>query len=153
MFALENIHPKYRSILHAIQLVLAVTCPVIEKYGLDIILKPFIDDLKVLANDGIAASIGGEEKIFHGALLVFLAENFASHSLGGFKESSSFAMCICRTCMITSSYYKGQYDISSITLRSTGSHEAQCSQLNGDLHDHYSNPGGKDRERSQVTVQ
>ena len=80
LFALGNIHPKYRSTLRTIQLVLANTCPAIEKYGLDLVLKPFIDDLKVLASDGIAVSVGGEGKVFHGALLVFLADNLASHA-------------------------------------------------------------------------
>ena len=64
LFTLGNIHPKYRSTLCTIQLVLATTCPVIENYGIDIILKPFIDDLKVLASDGITVSVGGEEKFF-----------------------------------------------------------------------------------------
>ena len=54
-------------------------------------------------------------------------------------------MGICRTCIITSSSYKGQYDLSSISLRSTESHEAQCSQLNGDLHEHYSKAYGINR--------
>ena len=138
LFSLGNIHPKYQSTLRTIQLVLAATYPVVKNYGLDIILKPFIDDLKVVASDGITVSVGGEERNFRGALLVFLADNLASHSLGGFKESFSFAMCICRTCMITSSGYKGQYDISSISLRSTESHEDQCTLLNGELYEHYS---------------
>ena len=151
-FTLGNIHPTYRSTLRTIQFVLAATCPVIENYGLDIILKPFIDDLQILASDGIAVSIGGEEKVFRGALLVFLADNLASHSLGGFKESFSFAMRICRTCMITSSCYKNQYDLSSISLRSTESHEAQCSQLNGELHEHYSKTYGINRRSCLLDI-
>ena len=74
--------------------------------------------------DGIVVSVGGEEKTFRGALLVFLVDNLASHALGGFKESF-FSLRICRTCMITSRGYKGQFDLSSILLRSTESHEAQ----------------------------
>lgn len=68
LFALGNIHPKYRSTLRTIQLVLTAT---IENYGLHIISKPFIDDLKVRASDGIAFSMGAKEKVFRGVLLVF----------------------------------------------------------------------------------
>ena len=121
---------------------MAATCPVIENYGINTILKPFIDDLKVLASDGITVSVGGEEKVFCGALLVLLADNWASHTLGGFKESFSFAVRIYRTCMITSSGYKDQCNISSVSLRSTESHEAQCSQLNGEFYVHYSKAYG-----------
>ena len=39
LFTLGNIHPKYRSSLRSIQLVVAATYPVIETYGLDIILN------------------------------------------------------------------------------------------------------------------
>ena len=83
LFALGNIPPKYWSILRTIQLVLAATCPMIENNGLCIILKPFVDDLKNLASNGITVSVGGEEKVFRGALFVFLGDNLASHSLGG----------------------------------------------------------------------
>ena len=131
---------------------MAATYPVVENYGLNIILKPFIDDLKVLASDGITVSVGGEERNFRGALLVFLADNLANHSLGGFKESFSFAMHICRTCMITSSGYNGQYDISSVSLRCTESHEDQCTLLNGELYEHYSKTYGINRRSSLLDI-
>lgn len=34
-------------------------------------------------------------------LLFFLADNLAAHSVGGFKESFSFAKRICHSCMAT----------------------------------------------------
>ena len=84
----------------------------------------------------------------HFTTLVFIADNLASHSLGGFKESFS-SMRICRTCMITSSSYKGQYDLSSISAKS---HEAQCRQLNGDLYDHYSKVYGINQRSSLLDI-
>ena len=152
LFTLGNIHPKYRSSLRTIQLVIAATYPVILNHGLDAILKPFIEDLKVLANDGIVVTVGGEDRTFRGGLLVFLADNLASHALGGFKENFSFSMRICRTCMITSNCYKCQYDLSSVVLRSTGSHETQCSHLNGPLRDHYSKTYGINRRSSLLDI-
>lgn len=61
LFTLGNIHPKYRSSLHVIHLVLAVTTPIMEKYGMDLILQPFIRDLKILASQGITMQIGDKE--------------------------------------------------------------------------------------------
>lgn len=51
-FSLGNIHPKYRSSLRAIQLVSLAPVPLIEKYGIDKILQPFVDDLNTLYTDG-----------------------------------------------------------------------------------------------------
>ena len=64
--------------------------PIIEKYGLDSVLKPFITDLNTLATTGISLSVGGVARMFKGALLAFLADNLASNELGGFKKSFSF---------------------------------------------------------------
>ena len=47
-YTLENINPKYRSQLDAIQLLAIATSPVIKKYGIDAILEPFLDDLQFL---------------------------------------------------------------------------------------------------------
>ena len=44
-FTLGNIHPKYRSTLRAINLVLVATVPVIERHGINEIMKPFLSDL------------------------------------------------------------------------------------------------------------
>ena len=53
LFTLGNIHPKYRSSLRVIHLLIAATVPVVEKYGLDEILQPFIRDLRILATEGV----------------------------------------------------------------------------------------------------
>ena len=42
-----------------------------------------------------------ELKLVLAVISVFLADNLAAHAVGGFKESVSFALRICRTCMIT----------------------------------------------------
>lgn len=152
LFTLGNIQPKCRSTLRTIQLVIAATIPVIENNGLDVILKPFLEDLETLASDGLVISTEQGDKTFRGALLVFLADNLASHALGGFKESFSFSLRICRTCMITSSSYKGQFDLSSICLRSAETHETQCRQLDGPLSDHYSKAYGINRRSSLMDI-
>ena len=60
LFSLGNIAPKYRSALHVFQLVGVATVPIIQKYGIEKILKPFICDLKVLSSSGITIEVNGK---------------------------------------------------------------------------------------------
>ena len=48
---LLNIHPAYRSTLHSIQLLAVAKSSHIRTYGIDAVLKPIVDDLKILAED------------------------------------------------------------------------------------------------------
>lgn len=47
-FTLGNLSPKYRSYLPNIQLVAIAKTSVISAYGINQILKPFVDDIKKL---------------------------------------------------------------------------------------------------------
>ena len=87
-FTVGNIHPKFRSSLRAIHLLIVPPYPVIAKHDLDEILKPFLSDLRVLSDTGVDIDIDGEVRTFHGALLCFQADNLASHALGGFNGGS-----------------------------------------------------------------
>ena len=95
LFTLGNIPPKFQSTLKSINLVACAVHPIIDKYGIDCILEPFIKDLNTLATEGIDVTIDGKQCNFKGGLLCFLADNLASNSLGGFKESFSFAYHFC----------------------------------------------------------
>ena len=48
-FFLGNIHPKLRSSLKAINLVAVANSTVIDKYGMNKVLQPFVRDLNLLA--------------------------------------------------------------------------------------------------------
>lgn len=50
-YQLANIYPEYRSKLKSIQLVAIVEHRYLKKYGLDVIVKPFVEELKVLGRD------------------------------------------------------------------------------------------------------
>ncbi len=45
-YTLGNIHPQLRSTLRAIQLLSVVNVTLIEKYGMDEVLRPFVEELK-----------------------------------------------------------------------------------------------------------
>ena len=54
---LGNIHPKYRSNLHVIQLVAAVETWILQKHSIQKILEPFMSDIKALETVSIYAHI------------------------------------------------------------------------------------------------
>lgn len=152
LFALGNIDPKFRSTLRVIHLVVAVTGPVLETHGLDAILEPFLGDLRTLATDGIVVSVNGTERTFKGALLAVLADNLASHGLGGFKESFSFAIRICRTCMITKDDFRLCFSSNDCNHRSDSQHEEHCRLVCGPLQSHYSAAYGVNRRSALMDV-
>lgn len=47
-YTLGNVHPKYRSRLMCIQLLAVVKSSVLQQYGPDVVLEPFMDDIKTL---------------------------------------------------------------------------------------------------------
>ena len=144
-YFLANVRPQYRSTLRSIQLVAVGKHEDILKYGIDNFLLPFVEDLKVLYCNGITVSVGGIERVLHGSLLAFLADNLAAHFVGGFKQSMSFALRICRGCMITREQSQECFQESCCLLRTAQTHFEQCSLLVGPLADHYSTSYGINR--------
>lgn len=130
-FTLGNISPLFRSSLKSIFLVAVAKSSTIKVNGIDVILKPFLKDLKTLYNEGIVVKYAGTDEIWKGALLAFLADNLAAHELGGFKQSFSFARHFCRSCFANKTMTQSYFCEQSFTLRDAVSHQSQCSQLNG----------------------
>ena len=105
LFMLGNIPPKFRSSLRAIHLVACAVHPIIVEHGIDNVLEPFIEDLNILASQGITVTVKGISRTFKGRLLCFLADNPASNLLGEFKESFSLSYRFCRSCLATNASY------------------------------------------------
>ena len=59
-----------------------------KNYGVNEILKPFVQDLNKFATDGVSVNISFGSKALKGASLVFLADTQAAHLVGGFKQST-----------------------------------------------------------------
>ena len=138
LYTLGNIHPKYRSTLRMINLLIAATLPVVEKHGLDEIMRPFVNDFKVLSEKGLTVLNGGNEQVFKGGLLLCLGDNLGSNALGGFKQSFSFSFRFCRTCYVTRDTYKTMSNPSELELRSDIKHHRDCNLLDGPANEHYS---------------
>lgn len=147
-YSLGNIAPKYRSQLKTVNLAIVATVPVIEKYGLDKVLQPFLTDVNTLSTAGISVTIKGLERVFKGALLTFLADNLASNDLGGFKKSFSFAFRSCRTCLVTRDSLSSSFTSEGFESRNDAKHEEHIQKLVGPTENHFSMTYGVNRRSS-----
>lgn len=95
--------------------------------------------------NGLSIAVGGVDRVFYGGLLAFLADNLAAHLVGGFKQSMSFALRICRGCMITRELSQKSFLESDCVLRTAESHFEQCALLAGPLSAHHSTSYGINR--------
>lgn len=68
----------------------------------------------------------GQMRTVYGGLLAFLANMLAAHAVGGFKESMSFALRICRSCMITTDDAQDTFCESECELHIPELHLDQC---------------------------
>jgi len=101
LFTLGNIEPIHHSFLRVVHLLIAAPLPIGEKHGLHAIMQPLVSDFRTLATKGVTVSVNGVDRTFQGALLLCLGDNLGSNTIGGFKQSFSFAFRFCRTCYIT----------------------------------------------------
>ena len=91
----------------------------------------------MLANDGVMVTVNGDDHIFRGGLLLWLRDNLASNTVGGFKETFYFSFRFCRTCYVTNNQYKTLSNVSEIELCSKRKHCSECDVMEGPLFDHY----------------
>ncbi|KAK2848117.1 hypothetical protein Q7C36_009799 [Tachysurus vachellii] len=97
-WVLGNLHPKYRSSLHTIQLAVLFKVSSLKDHGYGEILRPLIQDLVFLEQQGVyVEQLGASIKC---TVLFVAADNLAAHSLGGFFESFTVGQ-MCRFCMAT----------------------------------------------------
>ncbi len=151
-FTLGNIHPKFRSKFIALNLAILVTKPILDKYGIDAVLKPFLQDCSTPSTKGVCVSVNGLYCVFKGALLTFLADNLASNELGGFKLNFSFAFRCCRTCLVTTEDMPKVFNSDKTVLRNRCTHESHCALLTGPTESHYSKTYGINRRSSLLDI-
>jgi hypothetical protein len=99
-YTLAKIKPGKRSTLKAIQLVAIAKTKIIERYGIDSILEPFMESVKELET-GTVFNVKGEQTTLYGTLVIVSADNLAAHQIGGYKALHD-AFRRCRYCMATS---------------------------------------------------
>lgn len=125
-FSLGNIHPRFKSSLDFIHLVIAVEADHLKGHPLRMneILEPLISDLKKLENGVI---INGN--VVYGAVVAFLGDNLAQHKVGGFKEGFT-ATHPCRYCMTSLTDLRNMTQEEVGLLRTSLQYDDQVEQLN-----------------------
>lgn len=83
-FTIGNLEIKFRTSFNQINLLAIFFNHQVEKYGMNVLLKPVIDEIKQL-EQGIDINIRGNLQKVFGTLTILTADNLASHSVGGFK--------------------------------------------------------------------
>lgn len=84
---LGNLPPGSHSSLSSIYLALLAKSDHIKKYGYAKILKPLLQDLKILEDQGVYIALLGH--FLKGTVHSVVADNLGAHSLAGFQESFS----------------------------------------------------------------
>ena len=130
-FTILNIPLKYRSKLENMQLVLLAKSKHVEKYGLDVIFAPLINDLKVLQPPGINVCISGVQHHFSARLALVCADNLAANKVAGFTQNFSRGR-ICRFCMATREEISSLHLESMCRLRTAETHQQHINAVLGD---------------------
>ena len=99
-YLVSNLPKKYCSVLDAINLFAVVKSEDIATYGFDIILEPFLNDLKQHSMpDGYPTNLkDGETICMRASLVAYVADNPTAHKAIGLKESVGGALRKCRFC-------------------------------------------------------
>ena len=99
-FSLGNLEAKYRSNFKVIFLLSIFHNTTMSRFGLNVLLRPLVNDFKKLEK-GIEMSIGGKPSVIRGTLSAVIADNLVSHQIGGFKVGFSKGFRKCRFCLGT----------------------------------------------------
>ena len=102
-FIVGNLNRKYKSNLDNIHLALLCETKFIKQYGLATLLKPLIEDLRILESDGIKFNCAGVFHHLFGSISFISADNLASHEIGCYFKGFSRGLRTCRSCMVTHS--------------------------------------------------
>ncbi|XP_065891557.1 uncharacterized protein [Dysidea avara] len=129
-YLIGNLPAKMRSKVHTMQLVAIVKKSYIDKYSMNAVLKPIVQDVKKLET-GCTLSLKKDPTVIFGTIAAVSADNPASSALGGFKEGSQ-AYRFCRQCYITLGEIAHVFHEDQCDIRTPEQHKEECKQLKKD---------------------
>ncbi|PIK38931.1 hypothetical protein BSL78_24226 [Apostichopus japonicus] len=95
------------------------------------LLKVYSEYLTLLETVGLQIKVDGVTEVFRGTATMIVADNLASHGIGGFNESFS-GFRICRFCMCTSQELSYGYPPRNILERSSSSYDEHVKLVEND---------------------
>ncbi|KAL1480834.1 hypothetical protein MTO96_034651 [Rhipicephalus appendiculatus] len=93
-FSVLNLHPRHRSKLSSIHLLLVVEYRVVLRHGMEKVLQPLLQDLNLIQQNGVYAA----NRHFHVAVVAFIGDNLSMHRLAGLQCCFSRGR-VCRYCL------------------------------------------------------
>ena len=130
-FVLGNL-PQYRSGQKDIHLAIMCSSKLISKYGYQEILRPLLDDLRKLETEGIYIKFDNFVHQSYGTLTMVVADNLATHVLGGFFCNFSTMQRFCRFCNCSQENLKANLPCSSFSLRTSEGYDNNVLNINAD---------------------
>ena len=126
-FVIGNVPRKLRSRLKDIKLAILCRSKHITTYGYNQIISPFMNGIKVLENGGLSFNNHGNEIKLLGTISMIVADNLASHALGGFNQSfSPNVIKVCRYCNALQSDICVHFHDTHFEQRTATSYEEQA---------------------------
>lgn len=86
-FRIGNLPRQYQSVDYFTQLALLFYDSQLKYYGYDVIMKPLIEDLKILEETGIEIVYNDQNIVIKGTISYICSDNLAGNSIGGYIES------------------------------------------------------------------
>ncbi|XP_036148433.1 uncharacterized protein LOC118647499 [Monomorium pharaonis] len=109
-FVVQNLPQYFNSSLGAIHVLALCHTADIDKYGMAAVLRPFLQDMKVLESDnGVVTMFNGVEWTLRATLAAVCADGLAAHQLFGLLNPA--ALHFCRLCMINRNDFKNNTNL------------------------------------------
>lgn len=144
-FTIGNLEMQFRTSFNQINLLAIFLNHQVDKYGLNVLLKPIIGEIKQL-EQGIDIQIKGSVKKVFGTLAILTADNLASHAVGGFKIGFSKGFRKCRYCLGTDADIQAKFSDEEFVERTKESHNLQCESLETEESEYFSKLYGVTRK-------
>ena len=97
--------------------------------SLDSILKPLLDDLTKLGNEGIQIEVDGEKKTCTGTVRFVIGDNLGQHFVGRYNECFSGGNRLCRFCHVSSVQMGVVLSEKECRMRTQEEHDAEIQAL------------------------
>ena len=137
-FLIGNLDPKYRSSFKSIYLLAMFYHEQVDLYDMNVFLDPIVEELKQLEAGQLFNIHGKLVKVF-GTLTAVVADNLASHEVGGFKTGFATGNRKCRWCLAMDIDIQSKCRENEFIARTKDDHDEQCGELNlPELSNHYS---------------
>ncbi|XP_065646085.1 uncharacterized protein LOC136076683 [Hydra vulgaris] len=128
-YTIGNLHPRYCSQMSQVHLAALVRSNILKKTSYSEIMKPLIDELTDLSNNGIILKNNNVTQSLKVSLATVSADNLAAHALAGFHCCFSSDR-ICRTCTVHFKTMKLKEYHTDCYLRTDDNYNQQLNAIN-----------------------